>query len=120
MSAEEMQTDRFDSCKDHIFSSALSDAAKHLKNGAVAPVRLNRFPCVVRGQDHGDSALAVQACHEVADGELADRIEADRRLVEEQDGRSVQEGRREVASHPLSEAELSNWNVEQRLEIEPR
>src|SRR5206468_5649926 len=69
-----MQTDRFDSCKDHIFSSALSDAAKHLKNGAVAPVRLNRFPCVVRGQDHGDSALAVQACHEIADGELADRI----------------------------------------------
>jgi hypothetical protein len=27
-----------------IFSSALSDGAKYLKNGAVAAVRLNRFP----------------------------------------------------------------------------
>src|SRR5947207_3022085 len=66
------------------------------------------------------AALTVQTSDEIANGELADRVEADRRLVEEEESRRVKKGRGQIASHPLAEAQLPDRNVEERFEIEER
>ena len=75
---------------------------------------------VVRREDHRHAALAVEPLDEVADRELRDGVEADRRLVEEQDRRRVEQRRREIAAHALAEGELAHRHVEQRREVEQR
>ena len=71
---------------------------------------------VVGREQHGHALLAVEPPHELAHGELRRRIEADRRLVEEQDRGIVQQGRGELRAHALAERELAHRLVEQRLE----
>ena len=62
---------------------------------------------------------SVDRHEELADGLLADEVEADGGLVEQQDGRIVEQRRRELAAHPLPERELAHRHVEQRPEVEP-
>ena len=57
---------------------------------------------VVAGQQHGGPALLVVAAQERAQRGLAADVEAERRLVEEEHLRPVQEGGRELAPHPLA------------------
>ncbi len=72
---------------------------------------------IVGGEDDGDAALAVQSQDEIAHGELGDGIEADGGLVEEQDGRGVEQRRRQIAPHALAQAELARRRVEQRAQV---
>ena len=67
---------------------------------------------VVRGQEHGRVVALVVAADEVADRDLHRDVEADRRLVEEQRGRAVEQGGRELALHALAERELARRLVE--------
>ena len=58
---------------------------------------------VVGRQQHRDALLGVQRGQELPHLGLADHIEADRGLVQVEDLRIVQQGRRQIASHPLAE-----------------
>src|SRR5206468_12313416 len=49
---------------------------------------------------------------------FAHHVEPERRLVEEQYLRPVQERRGQLATHPLAERELPDWDVEEGVEIE--
>ena len=71
---------------------------------------------VVRRQQHGHALLAVEPPHELAHGELRGRIEADGRLVEEQDRGIVQQGGGELRPHALAERELAHRLGQQPLE----
>src|SRR5918997_1513202 len=73
---------------------------------------------VVGGEEDGDAALAVDAGEEVPDAGLGDDVEADRRLVEVEEGRVVEDGGGEVAAHPLAERELADGGVEEGIEVE--
>ncbi len=69
--------------------------------------RLDIVHVVGREQD-GDVPFAIETLHEIPNGKLRRRVEADRRLVEEQDRRIVQQGRRELGAHALAERELAD------------
>ena len=64
------------------------------------------------------AALGVEGAQELAQPALADHVEPDGRLVEEEDLRVVQQRRDDVAAHPLAEAELPDRGVEQVVEVE--
>ncbi len=49
---------------------------------------------------------------------LGDDVQPDRRLVEEEELRVVQQRRRQVAAHALAERELAHRRVQERLELE--
>ena len=57
---------------------------------------------------------------ELAQPALADHVEADGRLVQEQDLGVVQQRGHDVAAHPLAQAQLPHGGVEQRAEPDPR
>jgi hypothetical protein len=63
---------------------------------------------VVGGQDHRRPVLDVVAAHELADRQLHRHVHPDRRLVEEQDPRRVQQRGDQLALHPLAEAQLAH------------
>ena len=73
---------------------------------------------VVGGQQDRHAGLAVQFAQEVAHALLGDDIEADRRLVQVEDRRLVEERRRQVAAHPLAERELAHRLIEEGGEVE--
>ena len=49
---------------------------------------------------------------------LGDEVQPDRGLIEVEDGRLVQERRREVAPHPLAQRQLSHRGIHERPEVE--
>ena len=57
---------------------------------------------------------------QLADRRLGRHVEADRRLVEKQQARRVQQARRDLAAHPLAERQLPHRRVEERAELEQR
>ena len=61
---------------------------------------------------------ALSRVRNAADGRLADHVEADRRLVEHEQLGVVHQRRRQVAAHPLPEAELAHRSVEERPEVQ--
>jgi hypothetical protein len=69
-------------------------------------------------QEHGRALGAVDLLEKLADVRLRDDVEADRRLVEEEERRPVQQRRREVAPHALAERELAHRLMEIRLDPE--
>ena len=73
---------------------------------------------VVGGEHQGGAALGVERAQELAQPTLADHVEADRRLVEVEHLRVVQQRRGDVAAHPLAEAELAHRGVELVAEVE--
>ncbi len=73
---------------------------------------------VVGGEQHGDTFLAVQRLHEIAQRELGDRIEPDGRLVEEENTRAVEQGGRDLAAHALAERELAQRRVQDRRDLQ--
>jgi hypothetical protein len=66
---------------------------------------------VVRRQDHGHAALAIEPLDERPHRELGHGVEADRGLVEKQQVGRVHERRREIGAHALAEAELADRRV---------
>ena len=73
---------------------------------------------VVGGQQQRGAALGVEGAQELPQPALAHHVEPDRRLVEVEDLGVVQQRRRDVAAHPLAEAELAHRGVEQVAEVE--
>ena len=73
---------------------------------------------VVGGEQQGGAALGVEGAQELAQPALAHHVEADGGLVEVEDLRVVQQRGRDVAAHPLAEAELPHRGVEQVTEGE--
>ena len=85
---------------------------------AAVPITITRWAQrldvveVVGGQEDGRAALAVGALDEVAHGQLGGGVEADGRLVEEEEARRVQQRRHQLAAHALAEPELPHRRVE--------
>ena len=73
---------------------------------------------VVGREQHGHVLLAVETLHEIANGKLRRRIEADRRFVEEQDLGIMEQGCRELGAHALAERELADGLGQQRFEAQ--
>src|SRR6185369_17272598 len=73
---------------------------------------------VVRRENHRHASIAIQRSHKIANGQLRYGIETDRRLVEEEQPRTVKHARGDLAPHPLAERELAYRRREQALEIE--
>ena len=63
---------------------------------------------VVRREHDRDAQLAVGRAQEGAEAVLDQHVQADRRLVEEQHLRLVQERQRDLAAHPLPERKLAH------------
>jgi hypothetical protein len=72
----------------------------------------------VRRQQDGDAVLPVDLEQEVAHALLRDDVEADRRLVEEEQLRGVQHRRGQLAADALAERELSHRHLQERVEVE--
>ena len=68
---------------------------------------------VVGGEQQRGAPLGVERSQELPQPALAHHVEADRRLVEVEDLGVVEQRRRDVAAHPLSEAQLAHRGVEQ-------
>ena len=75
---------------------------------------------VMGGEQHRDLVFAVQLAHEVANGEFRDGIQPDRRFVEKQQARSVQQRRGQVGTHTLAERELAHRHVEHWFKVHER
>ena len=73
---------------------------------------------VVRRQEHRRALLPVDLLQELAHVRLGDDVEADGGLVQEEQGRPVEQGRREVAAHPLAQRELADGLVEIRVQAQ--
>ena len=73
---------------------------------------------VVAGEQDGGAVLLVVATDERAQRGLHGDVEADGRLVQEQDGGPMDERGRQLALHALAERELTRRLLEQRLELE--
>jgi len=72
----------------------------------------------VGGEHDRGVAAPAQLGQELPHGLLADHVQADRRLVEEQDLRPVQQGGGQLAAHPLAQGELAHGRVEELVEFE--
>lgn len=83
-------------------------------------IRLQSFDVVevVGGEEDRCPAFTVHLLDEAADTLLGDDVEADCRLVEEEDRRRVEDGGGKIAAHALAEAELADWCLEEGAEIE--
>ncbi len=73
---------------------------------------------IVRGEHQRRVAGVAEAREEAPHRLLAHHVEADRRLVEEQHLRAVQQRRRELAAHALTERELAHRRLDERVEVE--
>src|SRR3954454_5002445 len=73
---------------------------------------------VVRRQHHRRAALGDELADELAHAILHGDVEADRRLVEVEDLRVVEERRREVGAHALAEREAARYRREDLLQLE--
>src|SRR6218665_7380 len=73
---------------------------------------------LVRGEDDGDAALAVDLGKKAPHRILGDHIETDGRLIEEQDLWIVQQRHDDLGAHALAEAELAYGPVEKGREVE--
>ena len=73
---------------------------------------------VVRGQQDRRLVLALVRPDELADLLLHHHVQADRRLVQEQHVRLVEQRRRQLALHPLAQRELADLDVQQRPELQ--
>src|SRR5438105_8253448 len=62
---------------------------------------------IMRGQKDRDTLLRVQLSDQVTDTLLGDDIQANGRLVQEDDGGLVQQGSRQSAAHALPQAQLA-------------
>jgi hypothetical protein len=67
---------------------------------------------------HGRAALTVQCHQEIERPALALDVEADRRLVEEDHLRVVQERGRQLAAHDLPQRELADRGLQERPQVE--
>ena len=68
---------------------------------------------VVGREEDRRALLLVEAHEQLAEALLGDEVEPDRRLVEEQDLRVVEQARGELAAHPLAEREVPHRLVEE-------
>ena len=66
------------------------------------------------------SPPAPSSARNAADRLLADHVQADRRLVQEQHLGAVQQRRGQLAAHPLAQRELPDRGVEERVQVEQR
>ena len=73
---------------------------------------------VVRGQQHRRAVRPVALPDKRAHRQLAHGVQADGRLVEEQHLRIVQQRRRDLAAHPLAEAQLARRRAQQLAQVE--
>ena len=73
---------------------------------------------VVAGQDDRRTEVSVELGEERTDTELGDHVEADRRLVGEQQIRAVQQCEDQLAAHPLAEGQLPDRDVQDVLHLE--
>jgi hypothetical protein len=73
---------------------------------------------VVRGQEHGGAAFLVDPDQELPEALLAEQVEADGRLVEEEDLRLVEHAGGQLAAHPLAEGERADRHVEEVVGLE--
>ncbi|MNJ57706.1 hypothetical protein D3C77_533070 [compost metagenome] len=73
---------------------------------------------IMRRQQNRRAMLAVHIFQEVANFRLHHDIEPDRRLVEEQDRRIMQQRGDQLAAHALTQAELAHRTVQQILQIQ--
>ena len=71
---------------------------------------------VVGRQEHRRAVAPVDLLQELAHVGLRDDVEADRRLVEEEQGRTVEQRGGEVAAHPLAERQLADGLMEVRAQ----
>ena len=68
---------------------------------------------VVRGQEDRGAPLLVEADQQLAEPLLGDEVEADGRLVEEEDLGVVEQARGQLAAHALTERERAHRRVEE-------
>ena len=73
---------------------------------------------IVGGEDDGDAALAVDLGEEFPHRILGDHVEADGRLVEEEDLGVVQQRHHDLGAHALAERQLAHRAVEEGRELE--
>ena len=73
---------------------------------------------VVARQEHGRAVAAVVLGHERADALLHRHVEPDRRLVEEQHLRPVEERADDLDLHPLPEREVAHRLADQVADVE--
>src|SRR5207248_4863602 len=76
------------------------------------------IPCVVRGQKDGDALLLVQLANQVAYTLFSDHIQTNRRLIQEEDGGFMQQGRGQSAAHTLPQAQLTHGRANVFLDVE--
>ena len=72
---------------------------------------------VVAGEEHGRSRAPVVLPDEVPDAALHGDVQPDRRLVQEQHPRPVQQGRRHLALHPLAQGEAAHRLLQQGPQV---
>ena len=65
------------------------------------------------GQQQRGAELRALSEQEVPQPLLADHVQPDGRLVQDEQPRPVNQGGRHLAAHPFTERELAYWNVEQ-------
>src|SRR5262245_26894785 len=75
---------------------------------------------VVRGEEQRHAVARRLVVQQLADDRLRRHIEANRRLVEKQHPRRVEQAGRDLAAHPLAERQLADGRVEKRSEPERR
>jgi hypothetical protein len=73
---------------------------------------------IVGGQHQGGVPGAAQFGEETPHRLPADHVESDRRLVQEEHLRTVQQGGGQLAAHPLAERELTDRDVEEGVQVE--
>lgn len=75
---------------------------------------------VVTGQQDRRAVRAVEVAQEVTHALLRDDVEADRRFVEEEDGRAVDQRRQQFHLHPLAERQFADLHPQQVRHIQHR
>ena len=73
---------------------------------------------VVRGEDHGGAALPVDRADEPADALLGHHVQADGRLVQEQERRIVQQRGGQVGAHALAQAQAAHGRIQERAQLQ--
>ena len=73
---------------------------------------------VVAGQEHRHAAPGVVVAQALLDRHLRHHVEADRRLVEQEQLRLVQQGGDQLHLHPLAERQLADGLAGQLLDAE--
>ena len=68
---------------------------------------------VVAGHHHGHALLAVQVLDEAEDRALCQHVQPERRLVQKQDLRLVQQRQPQLGAHLLAQAQLARQAVEE-------